>query len=120
VKRKSEFPGDPEGGMFGLRPAIEQGSPPRAPGERNEAHERLVAALMARLRKRRGRRPANWRSDLRPVVAYVLKYSPKATNAEIAREIHTCLKEADGKKPWPLVSLRTLQNWLTEVRKLVV
>src|ERR1700722_12248921 len=116
MKRESEFPGDPEGGMFGLRPAIEQGPPPRAHGERNEAHKRLVAALMAR--KRRGRRPANWRSDLRPVVAYVLKYPPKATNGEIASEIYTCLEE-DGKKRWPVVSLRTIQNWLTEVRKLV-
>jgi hypothetical protein len=104
--------------MFGLRPAIEQGPPQRAPGERNEAHE--VAALMARLKKRRGRRPANWRSDFRPVVAYVLKYHPKVTNAEIARELHACLEEEDGKRRWPVVSLRTLQNWLTEVSKLVV
>lgn len=113
MKPESEIPGDAEGGMFGLRRVLEDGPPPKAPADRS----RLVAALItARLRKRprRGAPPKAWRSEMRPVVRFVLDYFPKATNAEIARALHTeCLfKEAN-------VTTRTIENWLSVVRKLI-
>lgn len=105
-----ELPGDPEGGMFGLRRAVENGPPPKP-----EAHARLAAALTAAMlrKKRRGRRPANWRSEMRRVVWTVLDYFPNATSAHIARLLHAkCLsKEAS-------ITVRTIENWVGQVRKL--
>src|SRR5271165_2742298 len=95
MRPESEFPGDAEGGMFGLRRAFEDGPPPKPPSD----HSHLVAALIAaRLSKRprRGAPPKVWRSEMRPVVWKVLDYFPEATNAQIARDLHAeCLfKEA--------------------------
>ena len=112
-----DLPHDPEGGMFGLRRAFESGPPPKPPAD----HSRLVAALVsAKLRKRtkRGAPPKAWRSEMRPIVAFVLQHFPDASNAEIARALYS----PDGANlgcAENLESTRTIENWLTTVRKLI-
>jgi hypothetical protein len=114
-----EFPDDHERGMFGLRRAFETGPSALPP---SDPHKRLRDAMLARamlatrLRKPRGRKPANWRTELRPIIADVLRSFPNAGNAEIVVAV---LNEA-GWKPWPRVSERTLENWLCQVRRLLI
>ena len=120
MKPDSEFPGDAEGGMFGLRRAFEPGPPPKSPS----VHSRLAAALLARLeeqvrlRKRRGRRPVAWRSELRPVVAEIMRQVPKATAAEIARELFDAPGGPNLKKTTGLTTARTIETWLSQVKRL--
>jgi hypothetical protein len=116
VKPDFELPGDPEGGMFGLRRALESG-PSQQP---SDVHRKLVAALLSRLRKRavKGRPKSRWRSELRPIVFYVLRYHPDATNAEIARVFYDDPEGPNLKKTAGITSVLTIQNWLTEIRRL--
>jgi hypothetical protein len=116
VKPDFELPGDPEGGMFGLRRALESG-PSQQP---SDVHRKLVAALLSRLRSPRvkGRPKSHWRSELRPIVAQVLREFPNATNAELARIFFDDPEGPNLNKTAGITSILTIQNWLTEIRRL--
>jgi hypothetical protein len=115
VKPEFELPDDPEGGMFGLRPALESGPSPQP----SDVHSKLVVALMSRLRNsRKGRPTSRWRSELRPIVAQVLRDFPNATNAELARVFFDDPEGPNLNKTANITSVLTIQNWLTEIRRL--
>ena len=116
VKPDFELPGDPEGGMFGLRRALESG-PSQQP---SDVHRKLIAALLSRLRSPRvkGRPKSRWRSELRPIVAQVLREFPNATNAELARVFFDDPEGPNLNKTAGITSILTIQNWLTEIRRL--
>lgn len=113
-------PGDPEGGMFGLRSVFEQGPPPQPPAD----HSKLIAAMLgARLgesglaKRRRGAPPKPWRTDLKPVALTVWQHFPNATNVEIATAIRKLARRPECKDIAGGASQRTIEIWLGEVRR---
>jgi hypothetical protein len=111
-----DLPGDEDGGMFGLRRALE---PPLTPAEklaRALLHARLLSKGKTE-RRGRGRAPAEWRKVLLPFIAETMRIAPQLSNRKLAEYL---LTDADGprlEKEWN-ISQKTIENWLVGARRL--
>jgi hypothetical protein len=116
VRSLIDLPGDQDGGMFGLRRALE---PPLTPAEklaRALLHARLLGKGKTATRGR-GRRPVEWRKVLLPFIAWTMRMAPQWSNRKLAEYL---LTDADGPhlNKEQNISQKTVENWLVGTRKL--
>jgi hypothetical protein len=95
---KREFP------SFGL------GRPFDSSRAQEQIHRHMLAQALSNWRKgKRGRPKAPWRENLFPAISRTMDSHPDKTDTERALIISEKLR--------PKVSIRTVQNWLSTVRK---
>jgi hypothetical protein len=109
-----DLPGDEDGGMFGLRRALEL---PLTPAEKL-ARALLHAPVAEKAAKcRRGRPDSKWRKVLPPFVAQIMRTAPRFSGRQIAEHL---LEDAEGPQLGRKqnISRKTIENMLTVSRKL--
>jgi hypothetical protein len=95
----------------GKLPSFGIGGPFNSYRAQEQTHRYLLAQALFNWRKgKRGRPKAQWRHNLFPVILRTMDSHPDRTDTERASIISENLR--------PKVDIRTVQNWLSTVRKI--
>lgn len=111
-----DLPGDEDGGMFGLRRALETRLTPAEKLATALLHVRLLGKGKTATRGR-GRAPVEWRRVLAAFIAQTMRDAPHITNRMLAQFL---LDDADGPRleKERNISQKTIENWLVDARRL--
>ena len=94
----------------GELPSFGLGGPVDSSLAQERRHRHMLAQALSNWRKgKRGRPKAPWRVELFPAILRTMYSRPEATDTERAQIM--------SEKMRPKVSIRTVQNWLSTVRK---